>query len=82
MENKILEARNKIQEEFSVPVCIKTEIIDKNYQVKATIYLVIQGIENILSTGYAIYSTPLDIAENAKKAMVDAVKNYNPTLIK
>ena len=82
MENKISNARKELQPRFGTLVCFKTEILADVKQVQATIYITGPDGDEILSTGYSHFESVSDIPSKDKEAMVDAIKNYDPSLIK
>ena len=83
MENKIFTARQQIDGNYKDVVCFKTEVLKDVRQVQATIYLQHTNGEYIISTGYSFYgNTHSDIPAAAKRATIDAINNYNPSLIK
>ena len=82
MENKISHARKVLQPKFGTLVCFKTEILEDVKQVQATIYITSPDGDNILSTGYSHFASVSDIPSTAKEAIIDAIMNYDPSLIK
>ena len=83
MENKIYAARQLLNKKYNRSICFTNEVLNETKQVQSRMYLPSADGDYILSTGYCYFgSEKTEISKKAKEAMIDAIMNYDPNLIK